>query len=94
MPPSDEPIQRTVYCRNCGTEIAEDADICPECGIRQQTANRSVGDIEFFEQYSTLTWLGSAIVAVCTFPIGLLVPGYFAYRASQGTGIEQGRWEV
>lgn len=26
----------TVYCRDCGSEIAARAEICPECGIRQQ----------------------------------------------------------
>lgn len=25
-----------VYCRDCGTEIRARAEICPECGIRQQ----------------------------------------------------------
>lgn len=25
-----------VYCRDCGAEIAARAEICPECGIRQQ----------------------------------------------------------
>ncbi|GGM74423.1 hypothetical protein J2752_002724 [Halarchaeum rubridurum] len=84
----------TVYCRGCGAEIREDADICPECGVRQRTGGESASDAEFFEQYSTLTWLGSALVAVLTFPVGLLVPAYFAYRAKQGTGVEQGRWEV
>ena len=26
----------TVYCRDCGSEIASRAEICPECGIRQR----------------------------------------------------------
>ncbi|GGN05560.1 zinc ribbon domain-containing protein [Halarchaeum nitratireducens] len=90
----DEAPRSTVYCRGCGAEISEDADICPECGVRQPTGGRSAGDAEFFEQYSTLTWLGSALVTALTFPVGLLVPAYFAYRAKQGTGVEQGRWEV
>jgi len=90
----DEADHPTVYCRGCGAEIREDAAICPECGVRQRSGGETASDVEFFEQYSTLTWLGSALVAVFTFPIGLLVPAYFAYRAKQGTGLEQGRWEV
>lgn len=27
---------RTVFCRDCGSEIDERAEICPECGIRQK----------------------------------------------------------
>jgi TM2 domain-containing membrane protein YozV len=26
----------TVYCRECGAEIRREAEICPECGVRQR----------------------------------------------------------
>ena len=29
----------SVYCQSCGEEISEDAEICPECGVRQQTSS-------------------------------------------------------
>jgi TM2 domain-containing membrane protein YozV len=28
--------EATVYCRDCGAQISERAEICPECGIRQK----------------------------------------------------------
>ena len=30
-----------VYCRDCGTVISERAEICPECGVRQQDPPKS-----------------------------------------------------
>ena len=29
------------HCINCGEEIAEDADVCPECGVSQSTSLES-----------------------------------------------------
>jgi len=31
-----EKIVETVYCHECGSEIRRAAEICPECGVRQQ----------------------------------------------------------
>jgi hypothetical protein len=76
-------------CGNCGEDIPGDADGCPTCGER-----KGVGATGFTDQYSVLTWLGSAVVAVISFPFGLLVPAYFVYKARDGSGTEQGRWEV
>lgn len=33
-----------VYCRDCGSEISARAEICPECGIRQQPPDGSQSD--------------------------------------------------
>ncbi len=27
-----------MYCRNCGAEIADDANFCPKCGVRTEKA--------------------------------------------------------
>lgn len=46
------------------------------------------------EQYSIGVWLGSIILGLLTFPIGLFIPGYFILKASSGTGIEQSGFEA
>ena len=32
----EEPGEDEVYCRSCGEIILEEAEICPECGVRQK----------------------------------------------------------
>lgn len=32
----EEPGENEVYCRSCGEIILEEAEICPECGVRQK----------------------------------------------------------
>lgn len=32
----EEPGENEVYCRSCGKIILEEAEICPECGVRQK----------------------------------------------------------
>ncbi|GAB7093238.1 hypothetical protein JCM30237_03900 [Halolamina litorea] len=39
------PGEGEVYCRDCGEIISEKAEICPECGVRQQSASTSADDI-------------------------------------------------
>jgi TM2 domain-containing membrane protein YozV len=47
-PTADEPDQSStpgqgeVYCRDCGAVISEKAEICPECGVRQQSPETSL----------------------------------------------------
>jgi len=36
------PFDGEVYCRDCGTMISEKAEICPECGVRQQSPTSSM----------------------------------------------------
>jgi TM2 domain-containing membrane protein YozV len=36
------PSQGEVYCRDCGAVISEKAEICPECGVRQQSPDNSL----------------------------------------------------
>ncbi len=33
----DTPGENEVYCRECGEIIRENAEICPECGVRQRS---------------------------------------------------------
>ncbi|WP_255149353.1 zinc ribbon domain-containing protein [Halorarius halobius] len=39
--PSDERGPDEVFCRNCGAVISEEAEICPECGVRQRDPPKS-----------------------------------------------------
>ncbi|QKY19495.1 zinc-ribbon domain-containing protein [Halolamina sp. CBA1230] len=38
------PGEGQVYCRDCGTTISENAEICPNCGVRQQSPPNSSAD--------------------------------------------------
>lgn len=38
-----EKIIETVYCHECGSEIRRAAEICPECGVRQQHSESHQG---------------------------------------------------
>lgn len=44
-PPATDPDREKapdeVYCRDCGSIIRERAEICPECGVRQQPASQA-----------------------------------------------------
>ncbi len=33
---SDSPAVGTMYCSSCGAEISTEAELCPECGVRQK----------------------------------------------------------
>ncbi|WP_224269617.1 TM2 domain-containing protein [Haloprofundus salinisoli] len=35
---------RTVYCRNCGERIDAEAELCPNCGVRQRPPPSAVDD--------------------------------------------------
>lgn len=39
---SSTPGVGEVYCRDCGAVISEKAEICPECGVRQQSPESSL----------------------------------------------------
>lgn len=83
----------TVFCRDCGAEISERAEICPECGIRQQ--GRVSADVSgTLSQYSTAAWIGAVIFALLTFPIGLAIPAYFYIKASRDEPVDQTPLEV
>jgi TM2 domain-containing membrane protein YozV len=42
---SSTPGAGEVYCRDCGAVISEKAEICPECGVRQQSPDSSLDDV-------------------------------------------------
>jgi len=52
-----------------------------------QHGSRSGGALT--DQYSLLVWLAASLVGLLTIPIGLLVPGYFYMKATNGTAVEQ-----
>jgi len=39
---SSTPGAGEVYCRDCGAVISENAEICPACGVRQQSPTSSM----------------------------------------------------
>ena len=39
------PGEGELYCRDCGAVISEKAEICPECGVRQQSPTSSMDDL-------------------------------------------------
>ncbi|WP_435115203.1 DUF5683 domain-containing protein [Halolamina sp. C58] len=39
------PGEGEVYCRDCGAIIREKAEICPECGVRQQSPGSSMDEL-------------------------------------------------
>jgi len=47
-----------------------------------------------FDDYTTVQWIAAGIIAILTFPIGVLVPIYFYIKTSNGTAKEQGAWEA
>lgn len=57
-----------VYCRDCGAIINERAEICPECGVRQQNPPKSSVDSLIEE----LTGGGNPFVAAV---LSVLLPG-------------------
>ena len=46
------------------------------------------------DYYTTVQLIAAAIVAIISFPLGLLVPIYFYIKANNGSAAEQGPWEV
>lgn len=87
-----ETSRGTVFCRDCGAEISERAEICPKCGIRQQGQPSRTGSA--FSQYSIFTWVAAVLFAVLTFPVGLLIPAYFFVKASRDEPPNQTPLEV
>lgn len=82
-----------MFCRDCGEEISERAEICPECGVRQQ-GRASSREGSAFDQYSVVTWLAAIVVGLLTFPIGLAIPAYFAIKATRSEPPDQTPLEV
>ena len=64
----DGPGPDEVYCRDCGSVISERAEICPECGVRQQNPPKSSVDTLVEE----LTGGGNPFVAAV---LSVLLPG-------------------
>jgi hypothetical protein len=89
----------TKYCQKCSEELFEEAEICPECGVRQPDVTAGAAapaekSGSWVDQYSMLTWVGAVVFALLTFPVGLLIPGYFFIKAKGDEPPNQGRWEV
>jgi TM2 domain-containing membrane protein YozV len=64
----DQPSAGEVFCRDCGAVISERAEICPECGVRQQNPPKSSVDTLVEE----LTGGGNPFVAAV---LSVLLPG-------------------
>lgn len=46
------------------------------------------------DYYTTVQLIAAAIIAIISFPLGLLVPVYFYIKANNGSAAEFGPWEV
>ena len=86
------------FCSECGTSIdSEIKNQTKNSGKSSSIGDRaesSTNDDGWQSQYSTTVWVVSALVGLLTIPVGLLVPGYFYYKASNGTGANQTPLEV
>jgi hypothetical protein len=50
----DKPGPDEVFCTECGEIIKERAEVCPECGVRQQGVERSTGGSEESQMDTTI----------------------------------------
>jgi TM2 domain-containing membrane protein YozV len=39
--PQSVPVKTTKFCSDCGAEISAKAEICPKCGVRQQSTGKN-----------------------------------------------------
>lgn len=58
------------------------------------TQHGSAGTSSLTDHYSLLVWLAAGIVGLLTIPVGLLVPGYFYMKASNGNSGEHTSLEI
>ena len=58
------------------------------------TQHSSAGTSSLTDHYSILEWLAAGIVGLLTIPVGLLVPGYFYMKASNGNSGEHTTLEI
>lgn len=58
------------------------------------TQHSSAGTSSLTDHYSLVVWLAAGIVGVLTIPVGLLVPGYFYMKASNGNSNEHTSLEI
>ena len=66
----------------------------PTAGERVDTEPTADADRGWFDQYSTTVWIASLVFALLTFPIGLVIPGYFFIKASSNSSVDQTPLEV
>jgi predicted nucleic acid-binding Zn ribbon protein len=81
------------FCSECGTSIDSETknqteNVENRSNLEKGTES-STDDGGWQSQYSITVWIFSGLVGLVTFPVGLLVPGYLYYKASNGTGAEQ-----
>lgn len=48
---SQEMVSDGAFCSSCGEPIKKEAEVCPECGVRQQTNSDSSGDLAEARKY-------------------------------------------
>jgi TM2 domain-containing membrane protein YozV len=56
---NEQPASSEKYCKSCGEIIDEEAEICPECGVRQREPNQNV-NVEVNNQNNNVQSTGSA----------------------------------
>lgn len=58
---TESPAVGTKYCSACGSEISAEAEICPDCGVAQDTAKRRLAP------EPSGRWLSAVIGGIVTF---------------------------
>ena len=56
--------------------------------------NMSGSNDSLTDQYSTIVWVAAVVFGLLSFPVGLIIPGYFYYKASKGQGAAQSGLEI
>jgi hypothetical protein len=90
----------SLFCGDCGSEIGSgNTDTNQEYNpgatadtIAEKVSDKS--DEKWQSEYSTFVWVTSGIVALITFPLGLMIPAYFYFKASKGDGSSQSTAEI
>jgi hypothetical protein len=90
----------SLFCGDCGSEIGSgNTDTNQEYNpgatadtIAEKVSDKS--DEKWQSEYSTFVWVTSGIVALITFPFGLMIPAYFYFKASKGDGSSQSTAEI
>ena len=71
------------FCRDCGAQIAREAEICPKCGIRQMPAPKS-GTVAHNKIEGASDKSRMVALLLCIFLGGLGVHNFYAGNAKRG----------
>jgi hypothetical protein len=88
------------FCSECGAPTGDgvkDRNVTKQSGTNlysEKTPNANTNTDGWKSHYSLQVWIASVVVSLILFPFGLLVPTYFYFKGSRGTGVDQTPLEV